>query len=261
MDASYTHDYEQFELRHWWFVARRGIIHDALSRHTTSQMRWLDVGCGSGVLLHSYPAITNKLGLEMDGGSVARAQAKGLDVRQVQPRWDFSEYGKFDLITLTDVIEHVEHEKEALDAVWNALTGNGILLVTVPALMSLWSGHDVVNHHFRRYTRKTLLNVFPTDRWEVLETTYFSSFLLPMIWLARKLKNLWRGSDLSQSTHDMKFGKMDWALLRIFSTERWWLKFARFPLGSSVLLVARKKAVAETAVGNAHPAANEATAG
>ena len=163
MDQNYTQEYEDFEQRHWWFVARREIIHAALDRYAlpaAKNPRWLDVGCGTGVLLHSYQAISDKLGLEMDAGSVSRTRAKGLDVRQVEPKWDFREYGTFDLVTLTDVIEHVEHEAEAIDAVGAVLRNNGILLITVPALMSLWSSHDVINKHFRRYTRSTLLKLF-----------------------------------------------------------------------------------------------------
>ncbi|MDB5301635.1 MAG: Methyltransferase type 11 [Phycisphaerales bacterium] len=245
MDANYTQEYEEFELRHWWFVARREIIHQALDRalpRDGSSPRWLDVGCGTGVLLHSYPRVQSKLGLELDAGSVARAQAKGMDVRRVEPKWDFKEYGTFDLITLTDVIEHVEHEHEALHAVRAVLNDNGILLITVPALMSLWSSHDVVNRHFRRYTMPTLLKLFPENEWEVLRASYFSSFLLPLVWTARKLKN-WknRGKDESHATHDFKFGRLDFLFKAIFRAEKGWLRFARFPLGSSLLLVLRKK--------------------
>ncbi|MDB5331997.1 MAG: Methyltransferase type 11 [Phycisphaerales bacterium] len=245
MDANYTQEYEDFETRHWWFVARREIIHQALDRCVPPggrSRRWLDVGCGTGVLLHSYPAVPNKLGLELDAGCVARAQAKGLDVRRIEPKWDFREFGTFDLVTLTDVIEHVEHEHEAIDAVRAVLNDDGILLVTVPALMSLWSSHDVVNHHFRRYTTPTLLRLFPAQEWEVLQISYFSSLLLPLVWTVRKLKN-WknRGKDESQATHDLKFGRLDFLFRAIFSAEKWWLRFARFPLGSSLLLVLRKK--------------------
>jgi len=261
MDASYTQEYESFELRHWWFVARRQIIHQALDRFGrmgAAEPRWLDVGCGTGVLLDSYPAISHKLGLELDGGSVLRAQKKGLDVRQVRPRWDFREYGAFDLVTLTDVIEHVERDQEAVDAVRAVLNDNGIVLVTVPALMGLWSSHDVVNHHFRRYTIRTLLPLFPPEQWKVLKVSYFSSLLFPMVYTARKLKN-WRdkGKPPTEMTHDLKFGPRlsDWMLMQIFRSEKLWLRFARFPVGSSILLVAQKQ---DSGIGGERPSAEGA---
>ena len=262
MDASYTQEYEQFELKHWWFVARRQIIHQALDRYArlgSSDPRWLDVGCGTGVLLDSYRPIGKKLGLEMDAGSVGRAKSKGLDVRQVEPKWDFSEYGSFDLVTLTDVIEHVEHEQDALNAVRAVLKEDGILLITVPALMSLWSSHDVVNRHFRRYTTQTLLRLFPESEWKVLQVSYFSSLLLPLIWTARKLKNRRdRGKKPDEATHDFKFGAADWLLLQVFRAEKLWLRWSKFPLGSSILLVLQKKASPATQVtspGATHDAA------
>jgi SAM-dependent methyltransferase len=246
MDATYTSDYEQFELRHWWFVARRQIIHDAINRYVLSrnaQPRWLDVGCGTGVLLDSLPAIANQLGLELDGNSVARARAKGLKVEQIEPQWDLDKYGSFDLITLTDVIEHLEDDRKAIEQVHGALNPGGIILVTVPALMSLWSGHDVINHHFRRYTQKTLLPLFADEQWKVLKVSYFSSLLLPLIWMARKWKNLRSSSTVEQANHDFKFGNplVDGTLLQVFRSERFWLSVRSFPLGSSILLVAQRK--------------------
>ena len=239
MDAQYRDEYEAFEQRHWWFVARREIILQTIYRYAPTTARWLDVGCGSGVLL-SKADLTNKIGVDLDPLNVADGLAKGLDVRQVQRGWDFSEFGSFDLITLCDVVEHVEHETPAIDAVYDALNPGGLVLVTVPALMSLWGPHDVVNHHYRRYTRKTLKPLFPAEKWEIERVTYFSSLLLPMIWTARKLKNL-RGKDTG---HDLKFGPkmMDATLLSIFRLECPWLACGwNWPLGSSLMLVARKK--------------------
>jgi hypothetical protein len=81
--------------------------------------------------------------------------------------------------------------------------------------------------------------LFGPDHWGVLGVTYFSSLLLPMIWLTRKLKN-WRGK---AATHDLKFGPplVDAVLLGIFRLERPWLRRASFPLGSSLMLVVRKR--------------------
>ncbi len=240
MDPTYRDEYEAFEQRHWWFVARREIILQALHRYAPpNNPRWLDVGCGSGVLLAAETRIERKMGVDLDPANVTDARAKGLDVHPVQRGWDFSEFGQFDLITLCDVVEHVEHEAPAINAVYEALKPGGIVLVTVPALMSLWSPHDVVNHHYRRYTRKTLTPLFQIDQWKVLRSTYFSSLLLPAVWTVRRWKQL-RGSE---SGHDFKFGspRVDRALLTIFRAEKPWLRFANFPAGSSLMLVAQRR--------------------
>jgi hypothetical protein len=51
--------------------------------------------------------------------------------------------------------------------------------VTVPAYQWLWSGHDEINHHHRRYTRRSLVRVAEQAGWELVRTTYFNSLLLP----------------------------------------------------------------------------------
>ena len=63
----------------------------------------------------------------------------------------------------------------------------GALLVTVPAYQWLWSGHDEINHHHRRYTRRSLQRVAEQAGWEQVRTTYFNSLLLPVAILLRVL--------------------------------------------------------------------------
>ena len=50
-----------------------------------------------------------------------------------------------------DYVRTVERHMVEEDGVHQVLSDNGRLLVTVPALPGLWSGHDIVNHHYRRY--------------------------------------------------------------------------------------------------------------
>ena len=63
----------------------------------------------------------------------------------------------------------------------------GTLLVTVPAYQWLWSGHDEINHHHRRYTRRSLQRVGEQAGWQQVRTTYFNSLLLPAAILLRVL--------------------------------------------------------------------------
>ena len=246
MDPSYTREYETFEQQHWWYRARREIIHSFLDEHLArrdlSAVRWLDVGCGTGVLLESYRRIGRKMGLELDGQCVARGRDKSLEIVQTASTWDLRHFGTFDVVTLCDVIEHVEHEREALDAVWESLSPGGIALVTVPAIKSLWSSHDVINHHFRRYHLRELQQLFDASRWSVRRISYFSSLLFPLIWTARQVKNLRQRRKKSPPTHDFAFGPrlVDGMLYRIFELEKRWLRWMDFPIGSSLILVASK---------------------
>jgi hypothetical protein len=54
----------------------------------------------------------------------------------------------------------------------------GHLVVTVPAYPALWSQHDVVNGHHRRYVRRTLLDAATAAGWRRLRDTHFNTFFL-----------------------------------------------------------------------------------
>ncbi len=60
----------------------------------------------------------------------------------------------------------------------------------MPAYQWLWSGHDEVNHHHRRYSRATLRHAARDAGWECERTTHFNSLLLPVAVALRALDRL-----------------------------------------------------------------------
>ncbi len=72
----------------------------------------------------------------------------------------------FDLAVSLDVIEHLEDDLGALRELRRTVAPGGALLVTVPAYQWLWSGHDEINHHHRRYTRRSLQRVAEQAGWQ-----------------------------------------------------------------------------------------------
>jgi hypothetical protein len=85
------------------------------------------------------------------------------------------------------VIEHLEDDVGAMRELRRIVAPGGALLVTVPAYQWLWSGHDVINHHFRRYTRSSMQRAAEQAGWHQVRTTYFNSLLLPVAILLRVL--------------------------------------------------------------------------
>jgi hypothetical protein len=57
----------------------------------------------------------------------------------------------------------------------------------VPAYQWLWSEHDVINHHERRYNTRTLRTAAAQAGWRQLRTTYFNGLLLPVAIIHRRL--------------------------------------------------------------------------
>jgi len=66
------------------------------------------------------------------------------------------------------------------------LKPGGVLVITVPAFMSLWSDWDVALHHFRRYRKRQLLSRLEESDLEVIHCSYINVFAFPAVFLLRK---------------------------------------------------------------------------
>ena len=117
---------------------------------------------------------------------------------------------------------------------------DGIICVTVPAFMFLWSKHDEINHHIRRYTQKQLYKVFKRPE-NVLFSSYFNSILFIPISMMRLFSNIFakfktkekKTSDFSALNHKL----LDKIFYGIFSMERPILSLRkRLPFGVSIIL-------------------------
>jgi SAM-dependent methyltransferase len=164
MDRSLYEEHALLESDHWWFVARRSILSTVLARHlpeTPGPRRILDVGCGTGGMLPMLASFGEVSGIEGEELAVEHCAAAfgQFDVRRGDIPDDVPDDGSFDVATAFDVIEHTDDDLGALRALRAAVHPGGTVVVTVPALSWLWSDHDVVNGHKRRYTRATLLDV------------------------------------------------------------------------------------------------------
>src|SRR5690606_21035392 len=113
----------------------------------------------------------------------------------------------FDLVCAFDVIEHVENDSLAMQEMYRVCKPGGHVAITVPADMALWSEHDVINHHFRRYTKAELLKVSDAAGFTVSFISCFNSFLYPFIRLARSLKK--KVKKEKQVTSDVNIQTLD----------------------------------------------------
>jgi SAM-dependent methyltransferase len=181
MEESYESDTLAVEDQHWWYRGRRRIVLD-LVRNLPLPARpdILDAGCGSGRNLVELARLGNAVGVEPSERGVEVARGRGVgDVVAASIETMAFEAGSFDLITLLDVLEHIEDDRGALRALRRVARPGGLLLVTVPAYPQLWSSHDELNRHCRRYTRSELLSRAVESGWRPVRTTHFNLLLLP----------------------------------------------------------------------------------
>jgi SAM-dependent methyltransferase len=201
MDEQYELQTHQVEDQHWWYRGRRRVLSEVLdSLQLPASVSILDAGCGSGRNMVELAAHGTVTGIELAETSVEAARRR--DVGEVVagsldtlPFPDSS----FDLAVTLDVIEHLDDDRKALRELRRVVRPGGYLLVTVPAYQWLWSNHDVVNHHRRRYTRRTLLAAAHASGWTPLRTTHFNALLLPAAIAHRGLERVRRPAGEPQS--------------------------------------------------------------
>jgi SAM-dependent methyltransferase len=146
-----------------------------------------------------------------------------------------------DVVTALDALEHIKCDKDAAREFFRVLKPGGLLVITVPALMLLWSDWDVALHHYRRYNKQELHDLIEEAGFKVLHIAYTNFFAFPIVFIARKLRILCnRGKESRQRFEDVTPPNLINKVLR-------WLFVAsavktklRFPCGVSLLLVALK---------------------
>jgi SAM-dependent methyltransferase len=234
------------EDEHWWYVGRRAVIFDRIDRLVVRHRppRILDLGCGTGFNL-SYLAARAWQAVGADLSAEALRFCRGRGIRwlvqtdaALPPFCDAS----FDVILALDVIEHIGDDAAALAAMCRALRPDGCLVVFTPAFQFLWSVQDRVSHHHRRYTASELRTKLEAAGFSIDKLSYANTLLFPLVWLGRAAIRLTGRADSiadENSLHPMWSNGM---LARIFSAERYLLRYCDLPFGVSLIAVARKQA-------------------
>lgn len=243
MDRNYELQTHQAEDRHWWYRGRRSVLERVIADlRLPARARILDAGCGSGRNMIELARHGTVTGVELSSASaeLARARGAGEVIEGSVLEMPF-ESGSFDLAVSLDVIEHLQDDLAALRELRRVVAPGGALLVTVPAYQWLWSGHDEINHHHRRYTRRTLQRVAEQAGWETVRTTYFNSLLLPVAIALRVLDRL-SPARATESSLDLWVppAPLNWLLQRPLELEAEVIAHGgRIPAGLSLLTLFR----------------------
>jgi SAM-dependent methyltransferase len=242
MDRDYELQTHRAEDRHWWYRGRREVIErviDGLELPPGAPM--LDAGCGSGRNMVELARRGPVTGIELSDTSIhlARERETGEVIAGSVLEMPF-ESGRFQLAVCLDVIEHLEDDLGALRELRRVVAPGGSLLVTVPAYQWLWSGHDEVNHHHRRYTQRSLRRVAEQAGWQQVRSTHFNSLLLPVAILLRVLDRFSRKTTESSLDLWVPPHPFNWLLERPMRLEAVVIGHGgRIPVGLSLLAVFR----------------------
>lgn len=234
--------FSEIQKKHWWFVTRKNIVLDFIGRYLTrnDQMKVLDIGCGSGLMLNALDEVGQTFGMDMSDEAINFSKEvfdgrveKGALPDQLPYQNNF-----FDLITALDVIEHIDNDIDSISAIRALLVPGGKAVFTVPAYMFLWSAHDEMNQHKRRYTLPELNEKLVQSGFTVEKITYYNTLLFPLIFVVRMLNNILQRDGNSDT--DMPGRLMNYLLKKIFGFEKYLLRYINLPFGVSILAVVKK---------------------
>lgn len=232
----------RLEERHWWFVGRRRIVFDLIDSHVSPPVRILDAGCGAGFTTAALAVFGEVAAFDMAPEAIDCAARKAPVVKlgtiTAIPYAD----GCFDMVTALDVLEHEEDEATALGELSRVLKPGGILVITVPACRFLWSPHDEVNGHKRRYSAGELRAKLRQGGFEILKLSYYNALLFVPIALARFFRCRFPArQEPKLSDFSVLHRKPVNAILSaIFSLERHLLRYVDLPFGVSLVCVAER---------------------
>lgn len=258
MDKKYFKEYFHQERNHWWFQARLDILNEVIGNHLREPVaaetpKILNAGIATGatsIMLEKHGEVTS---LEYDSDCCEFVREElGIEVINASltelPFAD--EY--FDVICAFDVIEHIQDDRKAIAEIYRCLRPGGKVFLTVPAFESLWSEHDVINHHFKRYRLPEFVSLQQEAGFTSSYRSYFNSFLFPPIAAVRGLNRLLFGragsekykrkeKPISDFERFNTEGITNRILRRVFLTEKKWLGSGRrFLFGVSILTVSVK---------------------
>ena len=229
----------ELDERHWWYRARREILGDLIERKIglPSGARILEVGCGTGHNLAMLKRFGRVDAIEVDGAARAIASKRlGHAVMDAPlPELPGVADRTYDLIAILDVIEHVDEDVEGLKTLARKLKPGGRILITVPAFPWMWSAHDVVNHHKRRYTRRSLRRLVDGAGLKLDLISWFNSLLFPLAAAARLAG---RVAGKEESDDKLPPAPVNRLFEAIFGLERYAIGRLPFPPGVSLVAIA-----------------------
>jgi len=232
----------QIQKNHWWFATKKNIILDTILRntHLSKTNKVLDIGCGSGLMLTTLNDIGSTSGMDMSDEAVAfSSEIFSGPIKKGSLPYDIpfpNDY--FSLITVLDIIEHIDDDVASLKTIRALLNDHGKAVITVPAHMYLWSHFDELNEHKRRYTLEELSQKLLQVGFQIEKISYYNSLLFPLVYIVRKLNNLLGRHGASDLNMPSLF--INSILKTIFGIEKFILRYYNMPFGVSILAVVKK---------------------
>jgi SAM-dependent methyltransferase len=233
------------EDEHPWYKVRLSFIVELLKGYDPAKTSIMDFGCGAGGALNQCKELGFQmiLGVDTSDLCIDATRKRGIPVKKIDYVVPDFASNSFDLIFVLDVLEHLANDLDYLKALADFLSEDGRILVTVPAHTFLWSYHDEVNFHFRRYSKKQLMALVNKAGLEIETLRYWNSLLLPYLYFIRKIKK--KHTNKPESEYELPPKLLIKPLYSLLKYESKSKMLSKFP-GVSLVAVLRKNSKATT---------------
>ncbi len=231
----------QAEQTHWWYRALHHLIFDSLGDALPDwrDREILDAGCGTGAILEQLGHPDRNAGVDLAPEALQFCAQRGLqNVRRADVSALPFEGASFDAVICSSVLYHqwVPDVPLVLREFHRVLRPGGVLIVNVPAFTFLHSAHDDAVMTVRRFRAKELATLLAQSGFAVRRLTYWTTFLFPLAFAARKFSLLQSGRDFESGSR----AASRWLFGTLMGAERQLLKLMDLPFGVALLAVARK---------------------
>ncbi len=245
METHYEREYEHIYKHHWWYRAREWCILKVVHElYLNRPLKILEVGCGPGLLLPKLKQLGKIEGIEPAESSFEYDEDISAKVHRISFPYESNKLPSehYDIILLLDTLEHIQDDEIALLEVNRLLKKGGFAVITVPAFMSLWGPHDLVNHHFRRYTLPEITKLISKAKLTKIWGAYFFGWCYIPVWIVRRIRRISRKNN---PDHDFKIPSswLNAFLIFISCLDFRIAQKSGLPFGTSLIAAAKKDSV------------------
>jgi SAM-dependent methyltransferase len=233
------------EAPHFWFRGFRKFIAPVIAGLANGRpgLRLVDCGCGTGHNLRLLRPHGRAVGFDLSAAGPTRAHATGLTVLRGDVTRIPLASASFDVATSFDVLQCVEADVAAVREMARIVRPGGVVVLTLAALDALRGDHAEVWQEVRRYTPATARRLVESAGLRPERISFLFASLFPLMASVRLVQRMTRrfGRTVRADTDiSVPIGPVNLLLTVLVSAEAALVRHVPMPIGSSLLVVARK---------------------